>query len=438
MSDTAIRVEGLSKRYYLGERSQYTTLAESVLDTVAMPFRTLGALLTGTYKRPQREEVWALKDVSLEVKHGEVVGIIGRNGAGKSTLLKILSRITTPTSGFAEIHGRVGSLLEVGTGFHAELTGRENVYLNGAILGMKRAEIDRKFDDIVAFSEVEQYIDTPVKHYSSGMTVRLAFAVAAHLDPEILLVDEVLAVGDAGFQKKCLGKMGDAAQTGRTVFLVSHNMAVIRQMSDRVYVLHGGELDYVGDADAAIRRYMNRTTSGYQSEAMLDTRDWTPRSFRGRAKIVRVLASDMDDLPTTVVGAGQPFKITLDVEQYEGLGPLVAGVEIRGNDGQPLINLRSDSQGLAFGPYNPGQAVRLTIGVPGIPLYPGDYVVNVWIGVMRARGGREDYLENIMALTVVSQGVFACEKQLQHGRGLVLVDADWSESPIQEPQPVQK
>ena len=226
MSDLAIRVNGLSKKYYIGGRQErYKTLRDTLTDAVAAPFRRVGKLLRRDFSPftshfSPDETIWALKDVSFEVKQGEVVGIIGRNGAGKSTLLKILSRITEPTEGYADIYGRVGSLLEVGTGFHPELTGRENIYLNGAILGMNRVEINKKFDEIVSFAEVEKFIDTPVKHYSSGMYLRLAFAVAAHLEPEILLVDEVLAVGDAEFQKKCMGKMGDVAKEGRTVLFV--------------------------------------------------------------------------------------------------------------------------------------------------------------------------------------------------------------------------
>ncbi len=222
MSSIAISVEGLGKCYEIGAvRASYQTLRESLVDVFGGPFRRLGAAVR---RQPSANTttLWALRDVSFEVRRGEVVGIIGRNGAGKSTLLKVLSRITEPSAGRARIRGRVGTLLEVGTGFHPELTGRENTYLNGAILGMRRAEIDRKFDEIVAFSEVEQFIDTPVKHYSSGMYLRLAFAVAAHLEPEILIVDEVLAVGDAAFQKKCLGKMSDVAKEGRTILFVSH------------------------------------------------------------------------------------------------------------------------------------------------------------------------------------------------------------------------
>src|SRR5262245_5151575 len=222
MTVLALRVEGLGKEYRIGGRQErYRTIRDSLAAAVSARLRR---------KQSDQERFWALKDVSFEVKKSEVLGVIGRNGAGKSTLLKILSRITEPTTGCAEIYGRVGSLLEVGTGFHNELTGRENIYLNGAILGMKRREIERKFDEIVAFAEVEKFIDTPVKHFSSGMYLRLAFAVAAHLETEILLVDEVLAVGDAEFQKKCLGKVGEVAQAGRTVLFVSHNMAALRSL----------------------------------------------------------------------------------------------------------------------------------------------------------------------------------------------------------------
>ena len=230
MTDVAISVEKLGKLYRIGERERYYTLRDTLARSFAAPFRRLKETPQFATRDSQSEFIWALKDVSFEIKQGEVVGIIGRNGAGKSTLLKILSRITEPTEGEARIYGRVGSLLEVGTGFHSELTGRENIYLNGAILGMKKTEIDRKFDEIVAFAEVEKFLDTRVKHYSSGMYMRLAFSVAAHLEPEILIVDEVLAVGDAAFQKKCLGKMGEVAKEGRTVLFVSHNMVAIERL----------------------------------------------------------------------------------------------------------------------------------------------------------------------------------------------------------------
>ncbi len=303
MNDIAIRVEGLSKRYRIGHRERYYTLRDTLANAAAAPFRLLrptgdGRLKTDDGRRKtgdrrstagppspvsrlqppvpsppspapgrpspvpsQDQYIWALKDVSFEVSHGEVVSIIGRNGAGKTTLLKILCRITEPTEGCVTIHGRVGSLLEVGTGFHWELSGRENIYLNGAILGMKKAEIDRKFDEIVAFAEVETFIDTPVKHYSSGMYVRLAFAVAAHLEPEVLLVDEVLALGDAAFQKKCLGKMGDVAKEGRTVLFISHNMSSILSLTTRSIWLADGKVCAFGDSSVIVDEYLATATS---------------------------------------------------------------------------------------------------------------------------------------------------------------------------------
>jgi len=262
MGNVAIRVEGLGKLYRIGgKQERYRTLRDTLTDAFAAPFKRARNLLRGQAYGAAglQETIWALKGVSFEVQHGEVVGIIGRNGAGKSTLLKILSRITEPTEGYADVYGRVGSLLEVGTGFHPELTGRENIYLNGAILGMGRKEIDRKFDEIVDFAEVEKFIDTPVKHYSSGMYLRLAFAVAAHLEPEILLVDEVLAVGDAQFQKKCLGKMSDVAGEGRTVLFVSHNMAAVESLCRRVTWLSEGRAVETGDPRDVISHYLDIT-----------------------------------------------------------------------------------------------------------------------------------------------------------------------------------
>src|SRR4051812_2861750 len=246
----AIRVSNLSKLYHLGARSPggYRTLRESLMDAVTAPFRRR--------KEAARNDLWALKDVSFEINRGEVVGIIGRNGAGKSTLLKILSRVTEPTSGRVELRGRVGSLLEVGTGFHAELTGRENVFLSGAILGMSKADIRTRFDDIAEFSGVERFLDTPVKYYSSGMQARLGFAVAAHLEPDILVVDEVLAVGDAEFQKRCLGKMDDVAHEGRTIVFVSHDMSAIQRLCPKALVIESGACTFQGNTDDAIRYYL--------------------------------------------------------------------------------------------------------------------------------------------------------------------------------------
>ncbi len=260
MSDIAIRVEHLSKQYRLGQQAApYETFREALIATASAPIRWLRG------ERQEKNTFWALDDVSFDIKHGEAVGIIGRNGAGKSTLLKILSSITAPTRGRVELFGRVGSLLEVGTGFHPELTGRENIFLNGAILGMSRAEITRKFDEIVDFAEVEQFLDTPVKFYSSGMYVRLAFAVAAHLEPEILVVDEVLAVGDIQFQKKCLGKMDDVAHQGRTVLFVSHNLGSIAQLCLQSIWLHHGKIMSIGNTQEILTKYVDSldSSSGY-------------------------------------------------------------------------------------------------------------------------------------------------------------------------------
>jgi len=263
MGEVAIRAVGLGKQYSIGERQKYKALRDTLTDALYSPFRIIRSVLEGIPKDSrEKSSIWALKDVSFEINEGEVVGVIGRNGAGKSTLLKILSRITEPSEGYVDLRGRVGSLLEVGTGFHPELTGRENVYLNGSIIGMKKQEIDRKFDEIVAFAEIEQFLDTPVKFYSSGMYMRLAFSVAAHLESEILVVDEVLAVGDAAFQKKCLGKMNDVAKAGRTVLFVSHNMPIIRSLCRSCLLLEGGQLALTGSTEECSSFYLDVQRNG--------------------------------------------------------------------------------------------------------------------------------------------------------------------------------
>ena len=260
MTEISIRAENLGKQYRLGQYvSDYQTLRDILVETVSSPIRWIARRRKGDVDDGSPQRIWALRNVSFELERGQVLGVIGRNGAGKSTLLKLLSRVTEPTEGYAEIYGRVGSLLEVGTGFHPELTGRENIYLNGAILGMKRVEIDQKFDEIVSFAEVPEFIDTPVKRYSSGMYLRLAFAVAAHLEPEILVVDEVLAVGDAEFQRKCLGKMSEVAHEGRTVLFVSHNMSAIARLTQDTIVLDQGKIVFSSRTSEAIDFYM---TSG--------------------------------------------------------------------------------------------------------------------------------------------------------------------------------
>ena len=270
MSDIAIRAENLSKQYAIGARAVNLTLRETIVSTLRAPLKWFN-----TRSNSNGNKFWALDDVSFEIKHGDAVGIIGRNGAGKSTLLKVISRITKPTRGRVELYGRVGSLLEVGTGFHSELSGRENIYLNGAVLGMKRREIDRKFDEIVDFAEIEKFLDTPVKHYSSGMYMRLAFAVAAHLEPEILIIDEVLAVGDAEFQKKCLGKMNEITGKGRTVLFVSHNEDAIARLCQRAILLEAGRLVKDGSTEEVFSQYFS-SLARINIELILDPAQMTP------------------------------------------------------------------------------------------------------------------------------------------------------------------
>ncbi|HBH78813.1 MAG TPA: ABC transporter ATP-binding protein [Nitrospira sp.] len=310
MGDIAIRVQGISKQYRIGKKERYKTLRDTLASTVTVPFQRAGRLLRGEgLETAERDEmIWALKDISVELRRGEAIGVIGANGSGKSTFLKILSRITEPTTGFADIYGRVGSLLEVGTGFHPELTGRENTYLNGAILGMRRDEIDRKFDEIVAFSEVERFIDTPVKHYSSGMYLRLAFAVAAHLEPEILLVDEVLAVGDAGFQKKCLGKMGSVTKEGRTVLLVSHNMGAIAQLCERTVHLEQGRLKCVGPSAEVVSAYLSSSV-GADVKSIWFNDSSKPNHAEVRFISARLLS--VDEQPLSVVRFDSAFFVEI-------------------------------------------------------------------------------------------------------------------------------
>src|SRR5712692_5738022 len=307
MTTAVIHGEGLGKEYRRGLQAE-GGLRHALEDFVRSPLASL--------RRKKEEMFWALKDVSLEVREGEVLGLIGRNGAGKTTLLKILSRITRPTIGWAEIHGRVGSLLEVGTGFHPELTGRENTFLSGAILGMGKAEILRKFDEIVAFAELEKFIDTPVKHYSSGMYVRLAFAVAAHLEPEILLVDEVLAVGDINFQKKCLGKMGEVARAGRTVVLVSHQLNQIRRLCERVVWVEGGFIRMNGNTHEVVSAYESAMARGEQTSAQ----QHRSTSTKGRFLGWQIVKPGSDDVHTLNTLGPVTISFRLEVQSVIGHG----------------------------------------------------------------------------------------------------------------------
>ncbi len=367
MSDVAIRVENLGKRYRIGGRQErYKRFTETVMDTLTAPIHRLRNLGKPV---PPEENLWALKDVSLEIKRGEAVGIIGRNGAGKSTLLKILSRITEPTTGRVELHGRVGSLLEVGTGFHPELTGRENIYLNGAILGMRRAEIDRKFDEIVAFAEIEKFLDTPVKRYSSGMYVRLAFAVAAHLEPEILLVDEVLAVGDAEFQKKCLGKMGEVAGEGRTVLFVSHNMNAITSLCQQAVLLHRGRLLSSGNVADVTKAYLTfGSAQESQTIYVCQSRKDLPHFRR-----VHAMQGGQQEGPFSV---DQEIQLRMQIETC-GQRDLVASVQIRNSSG---MCLHHSSDEFATDPPVIGDDGFRSCIVPPYGVGPGRYWVDLYLG----------------------------------------------------------
>jgi lipopolysaccharide transport system ATP-binding protein len=397
MNDIAIRVENLSKQYRIGRAQQrHDTLRDALVDVLSRIPRLRSGQVGRIARKEnsdnswQKDRIWALKDVSFEVKRGEVVGIIGRNGAGKSTLLKLLSRITEPTEGRAEIWGRVGSLLEVGTGFHPELTGRENIYLSGAILGMRRAEIDRRFDEIVEFSGVEKFIDTPIKRYSSGMKVRLGFAVAAHLEPEILLVDEVLAVGDAEFQKKCLGKMGDVAGEGRTVLFVSHNMASVRQLCQRGVILTEGVMAMDGSAQDAIAGYLRMLETA--STANLENR--TERRGAGRVRLTGVRVCNPVSQQSSTVSSGDPARFIFDTSDslgntscaftvYNSLGHRVAFFD----SGEPgSEDTASTASGNVF-----------VCDLDHLLLTPGTYRINVAILL---NGELQDHVEGALRFDV--------------------------------------
>ncbi|MDP2471551.1 MAG: ABC transporter ATP-binding protein [Candidatus Palauibacterales bacterium] len=376
MSDLAVRVEHLGKEYHIGavQTERYRTLRDQVARSVAAPFRRASKLLRGqaTGAAELDETIWALRDVSFDVPRGQVLGIIGHNGAGKSTLLKILSRITEPSEGFVEIHGRVGCLLEVGTGFHPELTGRENVYLNGAILGMTRARINEAFDEIVEFSGVEKFIDTPVKHYSSGMGLRLAFAVAAHLDPEILIVDEVLAVGDAAFQQKCLGKMGEVAEAGRTVLLVSHNMSAITRLCERAILLANGEMVASGDPEAVISTYLGESTLDSSWNQTED--EAAPRGRESVFQSIRVL--DGRSQSTALVPFDEGFQVEVTYELPRPVRDLVIVVAVFNHRGEVVcVTWDTDSTDLA-GKVREAGLHTSTCRFPSSFLKPGRYLIS--------------------------------------------------------------
>ena len=407
----ACRAERLGKRYRVSRAAPrgnfgYRTLQEELVRLATAPWRRFR-------NRPsaeQSEDFWAIRDADFEIQRGEVVGIIGRNGAGKSTLLKILSRITKPTTGRVELQGRVGSLLEVGTGFHPELTGRENIYLNGAILGMSRREIDRNFDEIVAFAEVERFLDTPVKRYSSGMYVRLAFAVAAYLEPEILIVDEVLAVGDMAFQRKCLGRMKEVGRTGRTVLFVSHNMPAVESLCTRAILLDEGRVVRDGEVADLVGEYRRRTMA-------LQARGGVP--FRGEGRVLRsATLLDIEGAPTNFIPLGGEFRLRIGIETPEPIRYPTLGVGIDDANGQRMLTVHTPQSRIGVEELEGHCAVDCRISE--FPLAPGDY----WVKVALSVGGSEvDSEERALHFTVVDGELFSEGRGFQ--RGCCVAPSNW-------------
>ena len=385
MSELAISVENLGKQYRVGAAAKTTDrFGERLVEALSSPIRRAGKILRGQASGASDldQTFWALRDLTFEIKQGEVVGIIGRNGAGKSTLLKILSRITEPTEGYADLYGRVGSLLEVGSGFHPELTGRENVYLNGGILGMGRQEITRKFDEIVAFAEIDQFIDTPVKHYSSGMYVRLAFSVAAHLESEILLVDEVLAVGDIAFQKKCLGKMEGVADQGRTVLFVSHNMSLIQTLCQRGILIEDGKVT----VDSSVSHAANTYIEGLEVASMVSPVDRVDREGSGDTKLTSVTIEAGGNQGVSTPTSGEPVTLIFEVDKW--LPGLKCLFTISDNLGRPVAMFQTDNPG-PKDVHTGENRKQFTCVIPKLLLLPGRYRLDVLI---RDKGGRQDRL----------------------------------------------
>ncbi|HEY0030047.1 MAG TPA: ABC transporter ATP-binding protein [Bacteroidia bacterium] len=417
MAETIIKVENISKSYVLKHQNaeRYTALR----DVIARKTKEL--INPGTKKAfKSTEEFWALNDVSFEVKQGERIGIIGRNGAGKSTLLKVLSRIITPTKGRITIDGRIASLLEVGTGFHPELSGRENIFLNGSILGMSKNEIQRKFDEIVAFSEVERFLDTPVKRYSSGMYVRLAFAVAAHLEPEILIVDEVLAVGDAEFQKKCIGKMKDVSGEGRTVLFVSHNMAAIQSLCDKAIVMKKGMVEVPsGDVTNAVRHYMKST----QENSKIDLRERKDRQGEGNIRFVNFEFVNEEGQSQVDLITGQYVKIKLDYESQTGanLSNITVGVAIYGDDGF-LYTLVANE--FSSGPFSSISAKgSFVCELKKLPIVAGKYMINI---IVNQNGIMEDWVQEAVTFDVEDGDFYGTGKIVPGTHRSVLIENTWN------------
>jgi len=424
MSDIVIKTENLGKKYVIGHQAQrggYTALRDVLMQNARTLWSKTKDLATGkpVIQGDTTEEVWALKDVNFEVHRGEALGIIGRNGAGKSTLLKVLSRITEPTAGRVTIKGRVASLLEVGTGFHPELSGRENIYLNGTILGMTRAEIKRKFDEIVSFAEVERYLDTPVKRYSSGMYVRLAFAVAAHLDPEILVVDEVLAVGDAQFQKKCLGKMNDVARGGRTVLFVSHNMAAVSALCSRAILLKDGTITCDANVDEAINDYLSSLSE--KAETYLDDR--ADRRGDGTVRLCEVWIEDRDGQRVTSVRSGDDVTIVLRYKGDPGkkLTNMKIAFALRGPMNARITDLSSSTSGFDFVEVPLTGVVRCTL--PRLALNSGTYLFNAFCSM---NGIVSDHIADAGKIHVEAGDFFETGKLPGGAWGPFLLQQRWS------------
>ena len=424
MSDIVIHAHNLGKKYTIGHQAAngpYTALRDVVMQQARSLWHKTRDLVQGQplIQGDTLEEVWALKEVSFDIRRGEAVGIIGRNGAGKSTLLKILSRITAPSTGRVTIKGQVASLLEVGTGFHPELTGRENIYLNGAILGMTRAEIKRKFDEIVAFAEVEQYLDTPVKRYSSGMYVRLAFAVAAHLEPEILIVDEVLAVGDAAFQKKCLGKMSEVAKKERTVLFVSHNMAAVSALCAKAIVLNKGWMDCplrpVGDAIQQYWRQVNDVT-----QTRLEERQ--DRQGDGKIRITHFAAFDEEGNEQELLVSGQYVRLCIYYTCLTNQDPknIIAAISITARTGEFITMLCNHLASEAFDVIAP-QGVIACI-VKKLPLAPGSYTLNLTI---RQNNIIQDWIQEAVIMTVEGGDFYGTGRLPPPTHGGVLFEQSW-------------
>jgi lipopolysaccharide transport system ATP-binding protein len=418
LSSIAIRAEELSKRYKLGSSAPYKTLRESLPGFVRGAARKVRSLGSGS---KQDEVFWALRDVSFDIGHGEVVGVIGRNGAGKSTLLKILSRITWPTEGRALIHGRVGSLLEVGTGFHPELSGRENIFLNGAIMGMRRTEIAAKFDEIVEFAEVEKFIDTAVKHYSSGMYVRLAFAIAAHLEPEILIVDEVLAVGDLAFQQKCLGKMSEVSRGGRTILFVSHNMPVVEKLCERAIVLHDGHISFEGETSEAIHHYLHSTLVPNKVDGhVFDLTNAPNRRAKAESLLQRVELYTDDDLPILEgIRIGARLKVKVVFTLPKPVRSFDIGLGFDDMFGQRIFTANS-----LFEPARPtgeweGSQVFIC-EIASFTLMPGMYHIKVWMDVNHAVA---DTIFQAARLTVLESDYYGSGKAPWNGA--VVMKHNW-------------